>query len=52
MFIIIKYSMTKQINSLVGGPPRFLTTRFEIDVRDATEKAIAHYIREKNLTPK
>ena len=44
--------MTKQINTLTGGPPRFLTTRFEIDVRDATEKAIAHYIREKNLTPK
>ena len=44
--------MAKQINTLTGGPPRFLTTRFEIDVRDATEKAIAHYIREKNLTPK
>ena len=52
MFIIIKYSMAKQINTLVGGPPRFLTTQFEIDVRDATEKAIAHYIKEKNLTPK
>ena len=52
MFIIIKYSMAKQINTLVGGPPRFLTTQFEIDVRDATEKAIAHYIREKNLTPR
>ena len=52
MFIIIKYSMTKQINTLIGGPPRFLTTKFDILARDATEKAVAHYIRERNLTPK
>ena len=44
--------MTKQINTLVGGPPRFLTTKFDILARDATEKAVAHYIRERNLTPK
>ena len=44
--------MSKQVNTLSCGVHRFLTTRFEIDVRDATEKAIAHYIRERNLTPK
>ena len=44
--------MTKLINTLVGGPPRFLTTKFEIDIKDATEKAVVQYIREKNLTPK
>ena len=52
MFITIKYYMSRQINTLVGGPPRFLTSRFELDVRDATEKALAHYLREKNLTPR
>ena len=45
MFIIIKYFMSKQINTLVGGPPRFLTTKFDILARDATEKALAHYIK-------
>ena len=52
MFITIKNENMPTINTLINGPPRFLTTRMEVDTRDVTEKALAHYLREKNLTPK
>ena len=52
MFITIKFDRMKQINTLTGGTPRFLTTRMELDTRDVVEKALAHYIRESKLTPK
>ena len=40
------------INTLVGGPPRFLTTNFDELARDNSEKAVAYYIRDNDLTPK
>ncbi len=52
MFITIKIDKKPTMNKLISGPPRFLTTRMELDVRDVTEKAVAHYLRAKNLTPK
>ena len=52
MFVIIKSDRMPVINTLTGGPPRFLTTRMEVDTKYATEKACAHYIRESKLTPR
>ena len=52
MFVIIKIDMSRPINTLVSGTPRFLTTRMEVDTKEFTEKAVAHYIRENKLTPK
>ena len=44
--------MSRLINTLVGGPPRLLTSQFDAYVRDTMEKALAHYLRDKNLTPR
>ena len=52
MFVIIKFDRMPTINTLTSGLPRFLTTRMEVDTKDVTEKACAHYIRESKLTPK
>ena len=41
-----------KINTLVSGVPRFLTTQFDAHDKDITEKAVAHYIRDNELTPK
>ena len=41
-----------KINTLVSGCPRFLTTQFDLHDRDITEKAVAHYIRDHDLTPR
>ena len=39
-------------NKTVKGVPRFLTTTFDAHQKDITEKAVAHYIRDNELTPK
>ena len=39
-------------NKTVKGVPRFLTTTFDAHQKDITEKAVAHYIRDNDLTPK
>ena len=40
------------VNKLISGCPRFLTTQFDSLDRDNTEKAVARYIRDNELTPK
>ena len=40
------------VNKLISGCPRFLTTQFDGLDRDNAEKAVAHYIRYHELTPK
>ena len=52
MFVIIKIDMSRQTNTTKDNVPRWLTTRMELDTKDVTEKACAHYIRENKLTPK
>ena len=39
-------------NKLKDGGPRFLTTTFDAHHKDITEKAVAHYMRDNELTPK
>ena len=40
------------VNTTVKGVPRFLTSNFDAHQKDITEKAVADYIREHDLTPK
>ena len=40
------------VNTTVEGVPRFLTTSFDAHQKEITEKAVAHYIRDNELTPK
>ena len=40
------------VNKLISGCPRFLTTQFDALDRDNAEKAVARYIRDNELTPK
>ena len=40
------------VNTTAKGVPRFLTSNFDAHQKDCTEKAVAHYIREHDLTPK
>ena len=42
----------KHKNTLPDGTPRFLTLSMEADTKGFTEKAFAHYLRDKNLTPR
>ena len=51
-FVIIKLKMPSLVNTTVKGVPRFLTTTFDANQKDITEKAVAHYIRDHDLTPK
>ena len=44
--------MTSMVNTTVKGVPRLLTTQFDAHLNDITEKAVAHYIRDNDLTPK
>ena len=39
-------------NRLLSGCPRFLTTTFDAHQKDITEKAVASYMRDHDLTPK
>ena len=49
---LIKQKMRSPVNSTVKGVPRLLTTQFDAYWKDVTEKAVAHYIRDNDLTPK
>ena len=40
------------INTTVKGVPEFLKTTFDAHQKDITEKAIALYIKDHDLTPK
>ena len=51
-FVIIKLKMPPLVNTTVKGVPRFLTTTFDAHQKDITEKAVAFYIRDNDLTPK
>ena len=44
--------MPPLVNTTVKGVPRFLTTNFDAHQKDITEKAVALYIRDNDLTPK
>ena len=39
-------------NKLTSGCPRFLTKQFDANDRDVTEKALARFMRDNELTPK
>ena len=52
MFITNKIRMSRKNNTVAGGTLKFLGNRMESNTREFTEKAVAHYIRENNLTPK
>ena len=52
MFVIINYKGIIMANKLKDGGPRFLTTTFDAHHKDITEKAVAHYMRDNELTPK
>ena len=51
-FVIIKLKMPPLVNTTVKGVPRFLTTTFDAHQKDITEKAVALYIRDNDLTPR
>ena len=40
------------INTKVEGAPEFLKTQFDAHHKDITERAVALYIKDRNLTPK